>query len=995
MANGLKYGEQDIDALMFDAPIHGITSRYDFTGWSVNQNQPSDGITVVKNKVTITKFKPNEPIIISNFSGTGTNSTPTIAEICSLSKNLNIKVSGLSANNTAGLFSAYGKTNQIITFWTAYLVGAYLAPYNTSLNAEINVAVDVRGNIVYSDNTTCVLADDYVLRGDGGGYGRIGMISDRVSYTKDIPDWKSFPNSGTDHHWQLAFGIYTSVAPNSGDYITLTEPVVLQIENTYIVDPTTIEGYTAAVGEDGVYSKEMTYDNVLTSHDLSFKEVNTFTEPIAGFNAEITSNYGSEQKTAFVISERNYRSLYENMRLPAITNLGTLLRQSFPFKFWATLKRDPAHTHIWDSIVDAFTNNTITNTTFANHLFSKSSGDIPNLTLKFDVGTTNSQDNIIDLMGIFDHSNLVSNINFNLITGTVYSLVNAFRNTKTLQSLTFNKMISVSDWQGSFEGTSLANFPENVAAVDRWHTEKSLSGPDCIISDAADGCALTHFGNWKTDISSDPHGRLSATVTPNAVGTSSNVGSVTVDSTIGATQEITIVAEICPGGNVPDFDSQTYQIRRLKPYSANTQTADGIVFLLQGIGYDTNNNKVGASPTYIASRRNVLSEAFNPSAVFTAAGYTPDPLNTNVVKVGTSDFVTSVFGNPYFFREKDEFTLAAVFTPGYIEMEMTAVGLKRMEIQMRVFNINDTFTNSPDTYTVNSYSSTPYLYENTGYALTAWGITGRAYAMTNEYGITVSPSCRNAFYNSLISEIRYILDMKFVSPVYNSIGGSANNRLQYTVFSHSMLQTAYIKNLNKGDWSLDGEARADKNNELICGGNLSNFDEDSANFLLENMFDLRRNTKEASRIENEYNSFNSWTASGGSKYPISFHANGNASIRKSVTTTGKLVLDATISNCTVTVTTPSGSTTLAQGINEVSVSSFGNVIISVASTGSNPQAIINLSEHFLSELTSGLTQANVYLPESWRTRNIIHPTAVQTANERGWTVYVGGQVYTV
>ena len=69
MANALKYGTKNITALKFDAPIVSIESRYNFTEWIFNQEQPSSGITITQNKVTITKFKPNVPIITSHFPG--------------------------------------------------------------------------------------------------------------------------------------------------------------------------------------------------------------------------------------------------------------------------------------------------------------------------------------------------------------------------------------------------------------------------------------------------------------------------------------------------------------------------------------------------------------------------------------------------------------------------------------------------------------------------------------------------------------------------------------------------------------------------------------------------------------------------------------------------------------------------------------------------------------------------------------------------------------
>ena len=43
---------------------------YDFTEWIVNSNQPNNGITVTSHVITITKFKPNEWFIRSNYNNT-------------------------------------------------------------------------------------------------------------------------------------------------------------------------------------------------------------------------------------------------------------------------------------------------------------------------------------------------------------------------------------------------------------------------------------------------------------------------------------------------------------------------------------------------------------------------------------------------------------------------------------------------------------------------------------------------------------------------------------------------------------------------------------------------------------------------------------------------------------------------------------------------------------------------------------------------------------
>lgn len=101
------------------------------------------------------------------------------------------------------------------------------------------------------------------------------------------------------------------------------------------------------------------------------------------------------------------------------------------------------------------------------------------------------------------------------------------------------------------------------------------------------------------------------------------------------------------------------------------------------------------------------------------------------------------------------------------------------------------------------------------------------------YELLVEPNCLEAFNTSDIygmgdnlTEILCDLDMKFVDPC-----GIAQN-----VFNCSKLQKVRIKNLNKGIWSLDNV-----NHGGTLNGNLASLDEDSANYLVSNVYDLKQN----------------------------------------------------------------------------------------------------------------------------------------------------------
>lgn len=109
----------------------------------------------------------------------------------------------------------------------------------------------------------------------------------------------------------------------------------------------------------------------------------------------------------------------------------------------------------------------------------------------------------------------------------------------------------------------------------------------------------------------------------------------------------------------------------------------------------------------------------------------------------------------------------------------------------------------------------------------------------SRYYVLVDPNCMYSFDTSyspndgpadLLEEILVDLDMKFVSPIRDT------NAVQ--TFNCKNLKKARILNLNKGIWSLDGQHHVGSG---IINGNLMSLDEDSTNYLLSNVFDLRTN----------------------------------------------------------------------------------------------------------------------------------------------------------
>lgn len=215
------------------------------------------------------------------------------------------------------------------------------------------------------------------------------------------------------------------------------------------------------------------------------------------------------------------------------------------------------------------------------------------------------------------------------------------------------------------------------------------------------------------------------------------------------------------------------------------------------------------------------------------------------------------------------------------------------------------------------------------------------------------------------------------------------------VFNAPDLVVANIKNLNKGDWYLDGQ----EGSGIASAGNLENFDEDSVTYLLSNVFDLRENTTDEDHFERTTNSFNSWSVTGdGWKMPTVFHANGNCTISRAATSlAGTMKIRVSLNNCTLTVTDNGQTTSLAAGDHTLTLAAGETIFTVTKNTGAEScEATIELTDPFRSELTRNLSHANLYVPADWGKgsggRDVISQSAWEIADERGWSVYVGGQL---
>lgn len=754
MASSLKYGRRSIDGLLFDRPIVEEDFDLDFANdWVVNPNN-SAGITVENGKITVTKVKPKEWFIRSNYGFT------TAADRNAMFNSQVFRLGGLQAlwNDSVGGITVSTDHPTGDTSTNYQPVGLIISPIRTSDGLLLSHAYPWDMNIP-GGYFKHVYGYAYAQSWNVYGY---GYDEDRVLFNW-TPGYNNFPEVG--------FAFWTGVAgdPNDDGYLTLTTPFTISLINYYVVNPTSIEGFYASLGNVPIYQKEITLSDTFPQHQIAFRESGNYTEQLQGLTIPILPVNGSA--AALVVSDRVMKQKYEFLRFPVPADIVHVISNNIPVKYWCTQYDVAGHGGFWDAVISAFKLIPITKTAYAQCLFSKSnikganhraSDSDKKVTLNFAMPV---DDWYIVIDHIFDYSS-VDKVKINVQTGSLRTLLCAFRKTTSLTSVEFydaqtaNHHVLIGQWSGAFEGTALVDFPENLGVNNyNWYTysgSNEYSEAVCDINYAFDGAALSRIGNYKD--------------------------------------------------------------------------ASGVA-------------------------------------------------------------------------EADKY-----------------------------------------------------------------------------YTMIVAPYCMEAFRGWTGTEIRYILDMKFVSPT----AGSAHR-----VLDAANLTTCKIKNLNKGSWSFDGVMR---NNTYA--GNLVNLDDDSVAYMLNNVFDLRLNTTDTDYFENEFNSLNGWTAGvGGTKHSTEYrHDNGTGSLSKTLSGSGTMKIEVfACDNVTLTITNGGNTRTINTiGLYDISlVAGACTFSVNPVDSGAQSGFGMRLTDHFKSELTSGLSAANIYLPSGVT----IDSAALVTANQRGWTIYVGGSVY--
>ena len=217
--NNIRIQNSAPDGVMFDKPYTSPDQyRYDLREFEVNTAANHD-IEVSYDRIVIKKFRPNVWILKSStFS--------SLSELCKSSKNLAICLSGISKH--ADLFNLSYAHHSVVGASGAtigYIRGLGIFPYSDVITGwqlteygnyaqnrgELPFSAYVWDSLTLNDGTKVQVASETVaLRGDwGAGYNGYGKVKDGT-YKKVLPDYTTFPTPYTTN--RLSIGLYTGNA---------------------------------------------------------------------------------------------------------------------------------------------------------------------------------------------------------------------------------------------------------------------------------------------------------------------------------------------------------------------------------------------------------------------------------------------------------------------------------------------------------------------------------------------------------------------------------------------------------------------------------------------------------------------------------------------------------------------------------------------------------------------------------------------------------------
>lgn len=461
-----------VKRLLYNRPINDESYEQDFSTWIINENQPSDGIVVTKNKISISKFKPNEWIIKSNYDDMSQDNF--------LDKfyNKDFILSGLDearADNKINvvLDNPTGNTSQ-----TYHAYGLVISPINSN---------GVLMTHVYPWDMN--IPNGY-FKNAVGYYNSWNVYGYSKNETKKLYNWSCY----WANYNQVAFAIYTSVTTDVDGFVELNTPIEISVPNIAIVDPTTQEAFKLYNKNELLYERDRNVENLYKVFNLLKNDVQTYK---SSWQKEKEDNDGEtfDGNIAYIFTIEDYD--YQKISLPVATDLVQKIQEFVPFKFNIT-QYDYGRNEFWKTIVQTINNiQSITDYTFCYKLFKNAIGlaeldwdTIGDQTLHgivINIGQNNQYFVVDECFAYCD----IPAVTINDAGGTLKSIHDLFKYS-SVKHIKFGAGIVLHDIIGAFEATRSLEDITGLAVINVLGTYngKYLSDRTLAIAYSFEGAGL-------------------------------------------------------------------------------------------------------------------------------------------------------------------------------------------------------------------------------------------------------------------------------------------------------------------------------------------------------------------------------------------------------------------------------------------------------------------------------------------------------------------------
>lgn len=423
-------GGDTVKRLLYNRPINDVDYEYYFTNWILNSEQPVEGISIVDNKIIISKIKPNVWFIKSNY-------------------NLQDRTSYLDKfYNKQWILKNFASSSELqrVNTGTYHPIGLVILPINPNNNSFISPA-------------SCNVSNGS-FKAPNAGWASYGY---KVDGTRALYNYSVYNAT----YSEVGLGIYTSVTTDEDGCVEFETPLEISVPNIANVDPTTQEVFKLYLKDELIYERDRTFENLYIPFGLN-KETTQSAKSDWQANQEQNGKVFSGN-IAYKFTREDYN--YSKVNIPVSIDLVQMIQNFVPLKFEIE-QYDTGRNEFWKTVIQTINNiNSITDYLFPNKLFRNAKG-LANLDWNA-IGDSTSHGLVLNLGPASQYFWLdecfawcdIPTVTINQVGGVVKSIHDTFKYSKVVH-IKFGQNVVLQDIIGAFEGTSLLESVEGLTVVN-------------------------------------------------------------------------------------------------------------------------------------------------------------------------------------------------------------------------------------------------------------------------------------------------------------------------------------------------------------------------------------------------------------------------------------------------------------------------------------------------------------------------------------------------